>query len=101
MLLAAFMREFVREDPAVLRMVTSALLAVGTEPSEAPHKVAQVLTTPVEDLVVSGDDVRPHVTHGTMRADHVLELVRTDGITVELPFPKGWTPTRRKPLTFR
>lgn len=82
----------------VLNMVASALQAVGIDPGEAPRMVAQVLTARVEELTVSADDARPHITHGTMRADHVLELVRTDGLAVELPSPQGWTPTRRRAL---
>lgn len=60
--------------------------------------VAQVLAALVDELVVHGDDARTHVAHGTLRTDHILELVRTDRVMVELPFPRHWTQRRRKPL---
>lgn len=60
--------------------------------------VAQMLAASVEELVVHGDDARIHIAHGTLRADHVLDLVRTDGIMVEMPFPRHWTPRRKKSL---
>lgn len=100
MLLTVYLRELVRDDAVMLHMVAGALQVAGIEPGEAPHMVAQVLTAPVENLTVSGDDARPHIAQGTVRADHLPELVRSDGITVELAFPKGWTTIRRKALAF-
>lgn len=83
---------------ATLCAVTTALEAVGIGRWGAQFPVAQVLASPAEELTVSGDDARIRITHGTLRADHVLELVRTDGLFVGLAFPKGRTTTRRKPL---
>ena len=51
---------------------------------------------PVAELVVSGDHMRIHIIDATLRADHVLELVRTYGVMVELPFSRHWISFRRK-----
>lgn len=79
-------------------MVANALAVTGVGQPHTRRMEETVLDMPVEELVVSGDDVRIHIIDGVQRADHVLELVRTDGVMAAIPFPRHWIPTRRQPL---
>lgn len=80
-------------------MVANALAAAGVGQPHTRRMEETVLDMPVEEeLVVSGDDVCINIIDAILRADHVLELVRTDGVMAALPFPRHWIPTRRKPL---
>mgnify|MGYP005795828335 CR=1 FL=1 len=90
-----YLREIAREDMVLLGMVINALAANGIAQSLTRRMEETVLGMP--ELVVSGDGMRIHIIDGTLRTDHVVELMHADGVMVALPFPRHWIPPRRKP----
>lgn len=65
-------------------------LRAGVDQPLTRRMVGRVLDMSGEDLAISGDNVHIHISEATLRADHVLELVCTDGVMVELTFPRQW-----------
>lgn len=66
-------------------MVANALAATGVRQSLPWPMVGSVLDMPVDELMVSGDDVLIRIIDAVLPTDLILDLVCTDGVMVELP----------------